>query len=154
MNLHEFQSKKLFAGYGIPVPLGYAVETAREARIAAEDLGGDRWMVKAQAHTGGRGKAGGVVLVTSPEAVEQEAARILENRIVTRQTGPQGLPVSYILVEQPTVRMTFGVNTSPFAGREGKTGWGTSRRLRQRLPLLSLLLRAARRETRCPLCFG
>ena len=102
MNLHEFQSKKLFAGYGIPVPLGYAVESAREARIAAEDLGGDRWMVKAQAHTGGRGKAGGVVLVTTPEAVEQESARILENRIVTRQTGPQGLPVSYILVETPT----------------------------------------------------
>lgn len=102
MNLHEFQSKKLFAGYGIPVPLGYAVETAREARIAAEDLGGDRWMVKAQAHTGGRGKAGGVVLVTSLEAVEQEAARILENRIFTKQTGPQGLPVSYILVEAPT----------------------------------------------------
>ena len=75
MNLHEFQSKKLFAGYGIPVPLGYAVETAREARIAAEDLGGDRWMVKAQAHTGGRGKAGGVVLVTSLEAVEQSGLR-------------------------------------------------------------------------------
>ncbi len=102
VNLHEFQSKKLFAGYGIPVPFGYAVETAKEARSAAEDMGGKRWVVKAQAHTGGRGKAGGVVLVDSPEKVESEAARILSGRIVTKQTGAEGLPVSYILVEEPT----------------------------------------------------
>jgi len=102
VNLHEFQSKKLFAGYGIPVPFGYAVETAKEARSAAKDMGGDRWMVKAQAHTGGRGKAGGVVLVDSPDKVERESARILSDRIVTKQTGPGGLPVSYILVEEPT----------------------------------------------------
>ncbi|MBT8430774.1 MAG: acetate--CoA ligase family protein, partial [Gammaproteobacteria bacterium] len=102
MNLHEFQSKKLFAGYGIPVPFGYAVQTAKEARSAAEDMGGDRWVVKAQAHTGGRGKAGGVVLVDSPEQVESESERILSARIVTKQTGPEGLPVSYILVEEPT----------------------------------------------------
>ncbi len=102
VNLHEFQSKKLFAGYGIPVPFGYAVETAKEARIAAEDMGGGRWVVKAQAHTGGRGKAGGVVLVDSVEQVEAEAERMLSNRIVTKQTGADGLPVSYILVEQPT----------------------------------------------------
>jgi len=102
VNLHEFQSKKLFAGYGIPVPFGYAVETAKEARSAAEDMGGERWIVKAQAHTGGRGKAGGVVLVDSGEQVEREAERILSDRIVTKQTGPEGLPVSYILVEEPT----------------------------------------------------
>ena len=102
MNLHEFQSKKLFAGYGIPVPFGYAVETAREARSAAADMGGEKWGVKAQAHTGGRGKAGGVVLVDSLDSVENESERILANRIVTRQTGAEGLPVSYILVEEPT----------------------------------------------------
>ena len=102
MNLHEFQSKKLFAGYGIPVPFGYASETAKEARQAAADLGGARWVVKAQAHTGGRGKAGGVVLVDSLDRVESEAERILANRIVTKQTGAEGLPVSYILVEEPT----------------------------------------------------
>lgn len=102
MNLHEFQSKKLFAGYGIPVPFGYAVESAEEARKAAEEMGGERWVVKAQAHTGGRGKAGGVVLVDSLDRVEQESARILSNRIVTKQTGADGLPVSYILVEEPT----------------------------------------------------
>ena len=102
MNLHEFQSKKLFAGYGIPVPFGYAVETAKEAREAAQDMGGKLWVVKAQAHTGGRGKAGGVVLVNSPAKVEKEARRMLANRIVTKQTGSDGLPVSYVLVEQPT----------------------------------------------------
>jgi len=102
VNLHEFQSKKLFAGYGIPVPFGYAVETAKEARSAAEDMGGTRWIVKAQAHTGGRGKAGGVVLVDSVDQVESESERILADRIVTNQTGPDGLPVSYILVEEPT----------------------------------------------------
>jgi succinyl-CoA synthetase beta subunit len=57
VNLHEFQSKRLFAGYKIPVPHGIAVETADEARDAANEMGGDRWVVKAQAHTGGRGKA-------------------------------------------------------------------------------------------------
>jgi succinyl-CoA synthetase beta subunit len=102
VNLHEFQAKKLFADYGIPVPSGFAVDTASEARTAALDMGGGRWVVKAQAHTGGRGKAGGVVLVDSPDAVEKEAARMLAGRLVTHQTGPAGLPVSRILVEQPT----------------------------------------------------
>jgi succinyl-CoA synthetase beta subunit len=102
VNLHEFQAKKLFAGYGIPVPIGYAVESPHEARQAAEDLGGERWMVKAQAHTGGRGKAGGVVLADSLDMVEQEAERLLGSRLVTRQTGASGLPVSYVLVESPT----------------------------------------------------
>ncbi len=102
MNLHEFQSKKLFAGYGIPVPFGNAVETADEARRAAENMGGERWVVKAQAHTGGRGKAGGVVLVDSLDQVEREAQRMLAHRLVTKQTGAEGLPVSYILVEEPT----------------------------------------------------
>jgi succinyl-CoA synthetase beta subunit len=102
VNLHEFQSKKLFAAYGIPVPFGQAVETAADARRAAEEMGEGRFVVKAQAHTGGRGKAGGVVLVDTPAAVEAEAARMLANLIVTHQTGPGGLPVSYVLVEEPT----------------------------------------------------
>ena len=102
VNLHEFQSKKLFAGYGIPVPFGHAVQSAKEARAAAEEMGGGRWVVKAQAHTGGRGKAGGVVLVDDAGKVESESERILANRIVTKQTGADGLPVSYILVEEPT----------------------------------------------------
>ena len=102
MNLHEFQSKRLFAGYKIPVPHGIAVETADEARDAATEMGGDRWVVKAQAHTGGRGKAGGVVVATSADEVATEAGRMLSNRLVTKQTGEAGLPVSFILVEEPS----------------------------------------------------
>ena len=102
MNLHEFQSKKLFAGYKIPVPHGVAVETADEARKAAMEMGGDRWVVKAQAHTGGRGKAGGVVVASSADEVAAEAERMLSHRLVTKQTGDAGLPVSFILVEEPS----------------------------------------------------
>ena len=102
MNLHEFQSKKLFAGYKIPVPHGVAVETADEARKAAMEMGGDRWVVKAQAHTGGRGKAGGVVVASSADEVATEAERMLSHRLVTKQTGEAGLPVSFILVEEPS----------------------------------------------------
>ena len=102
MNLHEFQSKKLFAGYKIPVPHGVAVETADEARKAAMEMGGDRWVVKAQAHTGGRGKAGGVVVASSVDEVATEAERMLSHRLVTKQTGEAGLPVSFILVEEPS----------------------------------------------------
>ena len=102
MNLHEFQSKRLFAGYKIPVPHGIAVETADEARDAANEMGGDRWVVKAQAHTGGRGKAGGVVVATSADEVATEADRMLSNRLVTKQTGEAGLPVSFIVVEEPS----------------------------------------------------
>jgi succinyl-CoA synthetase beta subunit len=102
VNLHEFQSKKLFAGYKIPVPHGVAVETADEARKAAMEMGGDRWVVKAQAHTGGRGKAGGVVVASSADEVATEAERMLSHRLVTKQTGDAGLPVSFILVEEPS----------------------------------------------------
>ena len=102
MNLHEFQSKKLFAGYKIPVPYGVAVESADEARKAAMEMGGDRWVVKAQAQTGGRGKAGGVVVASSADEVATEAERMLSHRLVTKQTGDAGLPVSFILVEEPS----------------------------------------------------
>ena len=102
MNLHEFQAKRLFAGYRIPVPYGIAVESAEEAFEAAMGMGGEHWVVKAQAHTGGRGKAGGVVLVDAPEKVQAEAQRMLDMRLVTKQTGEAGLPVSYVLVEEPS----------------------------------------------------
>jgi len=102
LNLHEFQAKRLFAGYRIPVPYGIAVESAEEAFEAAMGMGGEHWVVKAQAHTGGRGKAGGVVLVDAPEKVQAEAQRMLDMRLVTKQTGEAGLPVSYVLVEEPS----------------------------------------------------
>jgi succinyl-CoA synthetase beta subunit len=103
MNLHEHQSKGLFARYAIPVPDGRVAATAAEAGAAARALGRDRWVVKAQVHAGGRGKAGGVVVAETPEAVAQAAGRLLGTRLVTKQTGPEGLPVASVLVEAPTV---------------------------------------------------
>jgi succinyl-CoA synthetase beta subunit len=102
MNLHEYQSKGLFERYGIPVPKWRVVDALGQAVKVATDLGGGRWVVKAQVHAGGRGKAGGVVLVDSPQRVEAEAARLLGSRLVTRQSGPDGLPVDQVLVEVPT----------------------------------------------------
>ncbi|MES9941617.1 MAG: ADP-forming succinate--CoA ligase subunit beta [Candidatus Thiodiazotropha sp. 6PLUC2] len=100
MNLHEYQAKSLFANYGIPVPQGQAVSSPSEARAAAQELGGDLWVIKAQAHTGGRGKAGGVQLARNLDEVEQMAGEILGMTLVTNQTGPEGLPVNSVLVEE------------------------------------------------------
>jgi succinyl-CoA synthetase beta subunit len=102
MNLHEYQGKALFADYGLPVSIGYAVDTPAAAAAAAEKIGGAMWVVKAQVHAGGRGKAGGVKLVDSPAAVEAFAAEWLGKNLVTYQTDEKGQPVSKILVEACT----------------------------------------------------
>jgi succinyl-CoA synthetase beta subunit len=99
MNLHEYQSKQLFADYGIPVPEGHPAETPDEARKAAAKLGGRLWVVKAQVHAGGRGKAGGVKLAKSIEDVGRYAGDMLGSRLVTHQSGPDGLPVNVVYVE-------------------------------------------------------
>ena len=99
MNLHEYQSKILFAEYDIPVPEGIPAETAAAAHAAALDLGGDLWVVKAQVHAGGRGKAGGVKLAHSPAEVQQFASDMLGTMLVTHQSGPEGLPVRIVYVE-------------------------------------------------------
>ncbi len=102
MNLHEYQSKQLFEKYGIPVSKGQPASSVSEARAAAQSLGGDRWVVKAQVHAGGRGKVGGVVLVDSLDQVESEAERLLGSMLVTKQTGEPGLPINILLIEEPT----------------------------------------------------
>ncbi|MDE0841054.1 MAG: ADP-forming succinate--CoA ligase subunit beta [Porticoccaceae bacterium] len=102
MNLHEYQGKQLFAEYGLPVSQGVAAETVQEAIAAADVIGGDRWVVKAQVHAGGRGKAGGVKLVTSKSEIEEFARRWLGNNLITYQTDAAGQPVSRILVETCT----------------------------------------------------
>lgn len=102
MNLHEYQAKQLFAEYGLPVSQGVAAETVQEAVAAADIIGGDCWVVKAQVHAGGRGKAGGVKLVTSKAEIEEFARQWLGNRLVTYQTDANGQPVSRILVESCT----------------------------------------------------
>lgn len=99
MNLHEYQSKRLFAEYGIPVPRGIAVESPNAAVDAAKELGGDLWVVKAQVHAGGRGKAGGVILARSREEVRAAAEKMLGKQLVTHQSGPEGLPVNVVYVE-------------------------------------------------------
>ncbi len=100
MNLHEYQAKSLFAEYAIPVPQGQSVSSPNEARTAAQGVGGNLWVVKAQAHTGGRGKAGGVKLAHTLDEVEAAAREILGMTLVTKQTGPGGLPVNSVLVEE------------------------------------------------------
>ena len=100
MNLHEYQSKKIFAEYGVPVPRGTVAATAEEAVAAAQQLGGPVWVVKAQVHAGGRGKAGGVKVTRDLEAVRAAAKGMLGTRLVTKQTGAEGLPVSQVYVEE------------------------------------------------------
>ena len=99
MNLHEYQSKELFAQYAIPIPKGHVANSPDEAVAAAEKLGGSLWVVKAQVHAGGRGKAGGVKVVKNLEAVRDATNAMLGTTLVTHQTGPQGLPVHQVYVE-------------------------------------------------------
>ncbi|MGE6792731.1 succinyl-CoA synthetase (ADP-forming) beta subunit [Pseudomonas guineae] len=102
MNLHEYQGKQLFAEYGLPVSKGFAVSTPEEAAAACDKIGGTEWVVKAQVHAGGRGKAGGVKLVKSKEDAKAFAANWLGKRLVTYQTDANGQPVNQILVESCT----------------------------------------------------
>jgi succinyl-CoA synthetase beta subunit len=99
MNLHEYQAKKILASYGVPVPAGRVADSADEALAAARALGGQLWVVKAQVHAGGRGKAGGVKLARTPDEVRSAAAQMFGQRLVTKQTGPAGLPIERVYVE-------------------------------------------------------
>ena len=102
MNLHEYQAKQIFAEYGLPVSTGFACESADEAVAAADKIGGNKWVVKAQVHAGGRGKAGGVKLVSSKDEIRGFANQWLGKRLVTYQTDKDGQPVHKILVEDCT----------------------------------------------------
>ena len=102
MNLHEYQAKQLFAEYGLPVSQGIAVDTADEAVVAAKEIGGDKWVIKAQVHAGGRGKAGGVKLVSTDDEIREFTNRLAGTNLVTFQTDEKGQPVSKIYVEACT----------------------------------------------------
>ncbi|MEC9295469.1 MAG: ATP-grasp domain-containing protein, partial [Pseudomonadota bacterium] len=93
MNLHEYQGKQLFADYGLPVSKGFAVDTPEEAVEACKKIGGDMWVVKAQVHAGGRGKAGGVKLIKDPAEAKTFAEQWLGKNLVTYQTDEKGQPV-------------------------------------------------------------
>ncbi len=99
LRIHEYQAKALLARYGIPVPRGNVACTSVEAKKVAAEIGG-RAVVKAQVYAGGRGKAGGVETVNSPQAAEEKAGQLIGTRLVTPQTGPDGVPVSKVLVEE------------------------------------------------------
>ena len=102
MNLHEYQAKQLFAEYGLPVSKGIAVDSGDEAVDAAKEIGGDRWVVKAQVHAGGRGQAGGVKLFSDFDEIKSFADGLIGTNLVTFQTDENGQPVSKIFVESCT----------------------------------------------------
>ncbi len=99
MNLHEYQAKQLFAQFGVPVLKGGAASTVEEAEAVARELGGEGWVIKAQVHAGGRGKAGGVKLVKSLDELKEAARGYLGARLVTHQTEKKGLPINQVLIE-------------------------------------------------------
>jgi len=100
MHLHEYQAKQLFSDYGIAVPAGQMLDSSTGVAEVARQLGGTAWVVKAQVHAGGRGKGGGVRVVSGVEELAAAVNELLGSRLVTRQTGPAGLPVERVLVEQ------------------------------------------------------
>jgi len=102
MNLHEYQAKQIFAQYGLPVSKGEVVHNIEQAITAAATIGGDRWVVKAQVHAGGRGKAGGVKLVQGKDALVEAVKALIGQRLVTFQTDQHGQPINQVLIETTT----------------------------------------------------
>ena len=100
MNLHEYQAKTLFRAYGVDTPRGQLAQSPDEAVAAAEALGGNIWVVKAQVHAGGRGKAGGVKVAKSLDEVRQYASQMIGSTLKTKQTGDVGLPIHKVLIEE------------------------------------------------------
>ena len=100
MNLHEYQAKQVFAQFGMPVPKNEVVESADQVSSALAKLSGERWVVKAQVHAGGRGKAGGVKLLDSAKEVEQAVNGMLGTNLVTYQTNESGQPINQVLIEE------------------------------------------------------
>ncbi len=101
MNVHEYQAKEIFARFGVPAGEGRVARSADEAAEAAEALGGERWVVKAQVHAGGRGKAGGVKICDSVDEVKKVADQMIGDTLTTHQTGGDGLPINSVYVEKP-----------------------------------------------------
>jgi succinyl-CoA synthetase beta subunit len=119
MKVHEYQAKQLLVEYGVPVPRGKVARSASEAGAIAAELGG-RVVVKGQVHAGGRGKAGGVKVVSSPEEAEKAAGEMLGRRLVTHQTSAEGVPVDAVLVEETIDierEMYLGIVIDGVAGR-------------------------------------
>ena len=102
MDIHEYQAKKLLAEFGVVIPRGGIAYSPENAENKAREIGGSKWVVKAQIHSGARGKAGGIILCNSPLEVAQATDKLLGKKLVTNQTGPQGKIVNRIYVEEAT----------------------------------------------------
>jgi len=102
MNIHEYQAKQLFADYKIPVPTGHMATSGNEAEFHANNLDGSTWMVKAQVHAGGRGKAGGVKKADSYDAIYNFTEELIGTSLITHQTGATGQPINKVLIESTT----------------------------------------------------
>lgn len=119
MNIHEYQAKQLFQTYGIASPPSKQVSSADAAAAASREIAGKAWVVKAQVHAGGRGKAGGVKIANSSDEVQQIAAKMLGSRLRTQQTGEQGLPIESVLVEATsTIKREFYLSVLVDRSRE------------------------------------
>ena len=122
MNIHEYQAKQLLRNYRVTTPRGEVVFTSKAAARVAEELGGSRWVVKAQIHAGGRGKAGGVRMGSTPAEIAEIADAILGSTLVTAQTGPEGQRVSRLLVERASrIEREFYLCSSSTATRNGSS---------------------------------
>ena len=102
MDIHEYQAKELLAEFGVPVPTGGIAYSPEQAAYRAREIGGERWVVKAQIHSGGRGEAGGVRICAHEREIEDAAAAMLGKRLATRQTGPKGKLVNRLYIEEAT----------------------------------------------------
>ena len=102
MDIHEYQAKKILSGFGVTIPRGGIVYSPENAENKARELGGSKWVVKAQVHSGARGKAGGIIICNSPLEVAQAADKLLGKKLVTNQTGPEGKITNRVYIEEAT----------------------------------------------------
>ena len=102
MDIHEYQAKAILAEYGLPIAQGGLAYSPEQAAYRTREIGGDKWVVKAQVHSGGRGKAGGVKICADEHEVWEAADEMLGKRLVTQQTGPKGKMISRLYVEEAT----------------------------------------------------
>jgi len=102
MDIHEYQAKKILSGFGIEIPRGGIAYSPENAENKAREIGGSKWVVKAQVHSGARGKAGGIIICNSALEVAQAADKLLGKKLITKQTGPQGKIVHRVYIEEAT----------------------------------------------------
>ena len=106
MDIHEYQAKEILSSFGVTIPRGGIVYSPETAENKAREIGGSKWVVKAQIHSGARGKAGGIIICNSPLEVAQATDKLLGKKLVTNQTGPEGKIVNRIYIEEATALET------------------------------------------------